>query len=46
MFLDQIKEASGRILSDKRQAQEAMDLLKLYHNSQTIKEGKKSTLAQ
>lgn len=46
VFLDQIKEASGRILSDKRQAQEAMDLLKLYHNAQTIKEGKKSTLAQ
>lgn len=46
VFLDQIKEASGRILSDKRQAQEAMDLLKLYHNSQAIKESKKSTLAQ
>lgn len=46
VFLDQIKEASGRILSDKRQAQEAMDLLKMYHNNQTIKETKKGTLAQ
>ncbi|KAL1138676.1 hypothetical protein AAG570_008738, partial [Ranatra chinensis] len=34
-FLDQLKEASGRFLSDKRQAHEAMELLKLYHHSST-----------
>lgn len=33
VFLKQVKEASGRFLSDKRQAQEALDLLKLYHKS-------------
>ncbi|BES93858.1 CIDE-N domain [Nesidiocoris tenuis] len=47
VFLDQLKEASGRFLSDKRQAQEAMDLLKLYHRqSSGIVETKKGTLAQ
>ncbi|KAI5746736.1 hypothetical protein M8J77_006943 [Diaphorina citri] len=33
MFLNQVKEASCRFLSDKRNAQEALDLLKLYHKS-------------
>lgn len=33
IFLEQIKEASGRILLEKRQAQDAMELLKLYHQS-------------
>lgn len=33
IFLEQIKEASGRILHEKRQAQDAMELLKLYHQS-------------
>uniref|UniRef100_A0A8D8LZG2 Cell death activator CIDE-B n=1 Tax=Cacopsylla melanoneura TaxID=428564 RepID=A0A8D8LZG2_9HEMI len=33
MFLNQVKEASCRFLSDKRNAQEALDLLKLYHRS-------------
>ncbi|KAF6204583.1 hypothetical protein GE061_018743 [Apolygus lucorum] len=47
VFLDQLKEASGRFLSDKRQAQEAMDLLKLYHRQAGgIVEAKKGTLAQ
>lgn len=32
-FLEQLKEASGRFLSEKRQAQEAMELLKMYHAS-------------
>lgn len=32
-FLNQVKEASCRFLSDKRNAQEALDLLKLYHKS-------------
>lgn len=36
IFLEQLKEASGRYLSEKRQAQDAMDLLKLYQeNEQT-----------
>ncbi|XP_049781070.1 DNA fragmentation factor subunit alpha-like isoform X2 [Schistocerca cancellata] len=30
IFLVQLKEASGRFLSEKRQAQEALELLKLY----------------
>jgi len=30
-FLDQIKEASGRFLCEKREAQDALNLLKLYH---------------
>lgn len=30
-FLDQIKEASGRFLYEKREAQDALSLLKLYH---------------
>lgn len=47
VFLDQLKEASGRFLSDKRQAKEAMDLLKLYHRQTGgFQEGKKGTLAQ
>lgn len=33
VFLNQVKEASCRFLSDKRNAQEALDLLKLYHKS-------------
>lgn len=32
-FLDQIKEASGRYLYEKREAQDALNLLKLYHAS-------------
>ncbi|KDR23385.1 DNA fragmentation factor subunit alpha-like isoform X1 [Zootermopsis nevadensis] len=32
-FLEQLKEASGRFLTEKRQAQEAMELLKIYHAS-------------
>uniref|UniRef100_A0A2H8TSM0 Cell death activator CIDE-B n=1 Tax=Melanaphis sacchari TaxID=742174 RepID=A0A2H8TSM0_9HEMI len=32
-FLDQIKEASGRFLHEKREAQDAINLLKLYHAS-------------
>ncbi|XP_066998789.1 DNA fragmentation factor subunit alpha isoform X2 [Anabrus simplex] len=34
IFLVQLKEASGRFLSEKQQAQDAMDLLKLYHGAQ------------
>ncbi|XP_022173924.1 DNA fragmentation factor subunit alpha-like isoform X1 [Myzus persicae] len=30
-FLDQVKEASGRFLYEKREAQDAINLLKLYH---------------
>lgn len=30
VFLEQLKEASGRFLSEKRQAQDALDLLRLY----------------
>lgn len=47
-FLDQLKQASGRILSDKRQAQEALDLLKLYHSASLIHEDvtKRSRVAQ
>ncbi|PZC84128.1 DNA fragmentation factor subunit alpha [Helicoverpa armigera] len=33
IILEHIKEASGRILLEKRQAQDAMELLKLYHQS-------------
>ncbi|KAL4096550.1 hypothetical protein QTP88_021480 [Uroleucon formosanum] len=32
-FLDQVKEASGRFLYEKREAQDAINLLKLYHAS-------------
>ncbi|VVC27892.1 Hypothetical protein CINCED_3A003535 [Cinara cedri] len=32
-FLDEIKEASGRYLYEKREAQDALNLLKLYHAS-------------
>lgn len=32
-FLDQVKEASGRFLCEKREAQDAINLLKLYHAS-------------
>ncbi|XP_044739653.1 DNA fragmentation factor subunit alpha-like [Chrysoperla carnea] len=35
IFLEQLKEASGRFLSEKRQAQDAMDLLRLYNGSNT-----------
>lgn len=34
MFLEQLKEASGRYLSEKRQAQDALDLLRLYQEKQ------------
>ncbi|CAH0388224.1 unnamed protein product [Bemisia tabaci] len=37
-FLEQLKEASGRFLSDKRQAQDALDLLKIYHSITNIQE--------
>ncbi|NP_001108342.1 cell death activator CIDE-B [Bombyx mori] len=33
IILEHIKEASGRILLEERQAQDAMELLKLYHQS-------------
>ncbi|XP_050536991.1 DNA fragmentation factor subunit alpha-like [Daktulosphaira vitifoliae] len=36
-FLENIKEASGRYLSEKREAQDALNLLKLYHAS-TVKQ--------
>ncbi|XP_075226963.1 DNA fragmentation factor subunit alpha-like [Lycorma delicatula] len=47
-FLDQLKEASGRFLSDKRQAQEALDLLKLYHTATVMQEdiAKKNRVSQ
>lgn len=35
IFLEQLKEASGRYLSEKRQAQDAMDLLRLYQEKET-----------
>nr|CAD7396395.1 unnamed protein product [Timema cristinae] len=41
MFLEQLKEASGRFLSEKRQAQDALELLKLYHGQQTLTISKK-----
>ncbi|CAG2055616.1 unnamed protein product [Timema podura] len=41
MFLEQLKEASGRFLSEKRQAQDALELLKLYHGQQTLAQSKK-----
>lgn len=34
IFLEQLKEASGRYLSEKRQAQDAMDLLRLYQEKE------------
>ncbi|XP_076251263.1 DNA fragmentation factor subunit alpha-like [Rhynchophorus ferrugineus] len=34
IFLDQLKEASGRFLCEKRQAQDAMDLLRLYQEKE------------
>lgn len=34
IFLEQLKEASGRFLSEKRQAQDAMDLLRLYQEKE------------
>lgn len=33
MFLEQLKEASGRFLAEKRQAQESMALLQMYASS-------------
>ncbi|XP_039289286.1 DNA fragmentation factor subunit alpha-like [Nilaparvata lugens] len=47
-FLDQLKEASGRFLCDKRQAQEALDLLKLYHTATVMQEdiANKNRIAQ
>lgn len=38
-FLEQIKEASARYLYEKREAQDALNLLKLYHAS-TISQSK------
>lgn len=35
IFLEQLKEASGRFLSDKRQAKDALDLLKIYQENET-----------
>ncbi|KAF2898865.1 hypothetical protein ILUMI_07323 [Ignelater luminosus] len=35
IFLEQLKEASGRYLSEKRQAQDALELLRLYHEKET-----------
>ncbi|GJQ74824.1 hypothetical protein Trydic_g21661 [Trypoxylus dichotomus] len=35
IFLEQLKEASGRYLSEKRQAQDALDLLRLYQEKET-----------
>lgn len=34
IFLEQLKEASGRFLSEKRQAQDAIELLRLYQEKQ------------
>nr|CAI5859868.1 unnamed protein product [Callosobruchus analis] len=34
IFLEQLKEVSGRFLCEKRQAQDAMDLLRLYHEKE------------
>lgn len=34
IFLEQLKEASGRYLYEKRQAQDAMDLLRLYQEKE------------
>ncbi|KAI4457709.1 cell death activator cide [Holotrichia oblita] len=34
IFLEQLKEASGRYLSEKRQAQDAMELLRLYQEKE------------
>lgn len=34
IFLEQLKEASGRYLFEKRQAQDAMDLLRLYQEKE------------
>lgn len=47
-FLDQLKEASGRFLCDKRQAQDALDLLKLYHTATVMQEdiAKKNRITQ
>jgi len=38
IFLEQLKEASGRYLSEKRQAQDALELLRLYHEKETESE--------
>lgn len=35
IFLEQLKEASGRFLSEKRQAKDAIDLLKIYQENET-----------
>ncbi|XP_018322255.1 DNA fragmentation factor subunit alpha-like [Agrilus planipennis] len=35
IFLEQLKEASSRFLSEKRQAQDALELLRLYHEKET-----------
>ncbi|KAL1505196.1 hypothetical protein ABEB36_004815 [Hypothenemus hampei] len=35
IFLDQLKEASGRFLCEKRQAQDAMELLRLYQEKES-----------
>ncbi|XP_050309215.1 DNA fragmentation factor subunit alpha-like [Anthonomus grandis grandis] len=38
IFLDQLKEASGRFLCEKRQAQDALDLLRLYQEKEAAEE--------
>lgn len=35
IFLEQLKEASGRFLIEKRQAQEALELLRMYHEKES-----------
>lgn len=39
IFLEQLKEASGRFLSEKRQAQDAMDLLRMYQEKEAAESG-------
>ncbi|KAG5864841.1 hypothetical protein JTB14_004471 [Gonioctena quinquepunctata] len=41
IFLDQLKEVSGRYLADKRQAQDALDLLRVYQEKENESEGGK-----
>ncbi|XP_074030397.1 lipid transferase CIDEB [Leptinotarsa decemlineata] len=41
IFLDQLKEVSGRYLADKRQAQDALDLLRVYNEKENETEGGK-----
>lgn len=39
IFLEQLKEASGRYLCEKRQAQDAMDLLRMYQEKEAAESG-------